>query len=181
VYPGTNFLIRTAIAPETVLATLRRKIAEIEPARSVYDLEPLKDHLADASSQERMVTAVLGSFSVIAIALTSVGLYGTLSYFVNLRRREVGLRIALGAARGQIVSKFLRQGLLVSSLGCLAGLVLAAGTTRLLRSMLFGVSPSDVLTLASVLALVLAVTTAAALLPSFRASRVDPARVLRDD
>jgi len=181
VYPGTNFLIRTALAPGTMLATLRRKIAEIEPSRSVYDMEPLEEHLTDVSSQGRMVTAVLGSFALIAIALASVGLYGTLSYLVNLRRREVGLRMALGAARGQIVSKFLRLGLLVSSLGCLAGLALAAGTTRLLRSMLFGVSPSDVLTLASVLAMVLAVTTAAALLPSFRASRVDPARVLRDD
>jgi ABC-type antimicrobial peptide transport system permease subunit len=124
---------------------------------------------------------LLSFFAVTAISLASVGLYGTLSYFVSVRRREVGLRLALGAVRGQIVGQFLRQGLRVSALGCLAGLALAAAFSRLLAGMLFGVSASDAVTWSTVILVILGVTALASLLPSVRASRVEPAQVLRDE
>src|SRR5262249_484097 len=108
-------------------------------------------------------------------------LYGTLSYTVTARRREVGLRLALGALRGQIVNQFLRQGLGVCLAGCLVGWALALGSTRLLAGLLYGVSPTDVPTLSGVIFLVLLVAAAASLLPAVRASRVEPMQVLREE
>jgi ABC-type antimicrobial peptide transport system permease subunit len=161
--------------------TIRRKLRELEPGRSVYGMAPLEESLNEAFARNRLRTVLLAFFAVTAIALASVGLYGTLSYSISLRRREVGLRLALGAMRAGIVQQFLGRGLLVASLGCVAGLILAAGFTRLLADMLFGVSPWDPATLAAVVAVMLAVAAAASLLPSIRASRVEPMQVLREE
>jgi ABC-type antimicrobial peptide transport system permease subunit len=108
-------------------------------------------------------------------------LYGTLSYTVNVRRREVGLRLALGALQGQIVKQFLLQGLGVAFLGCVAGWGPAAVFGRVLSGMLYGVTPSDATTLTSVVFLVLVVAAVASLAPAVRAARVDPMNVLRDE
>ncbi len=179
--PGTYFLVRTKGDPGAMAESVRRKIHEIEPARSVYGLSPLREHLSDAYAGNRLRAILLTFFAVTAISLACLGLYGTLSYLVNMRRREVGLRLALGALRPQIVRQFLAQGLRVSLIGCLAGLALAAAGTRLLAGMLYGVSASDKTTLAGVIALVLGVSIAASLIPALRASRVDPMQVLRDE
>jgi putative ABC transport system permease protein len=179
--PGTFFLVRTKADPAAMTEAVRRKVHELEPARSVYGLTPLREHLSDAYAGNRLRTILLGFFAVTAVSLACLGLYGTLSYLVQVRRREVGLRIALGAARAQIVRRFVAQGLRVSLLGCLAGLGLAAASTRLLAGMLFGVSASDSLTLAGVVAIVMAVSLAASLIPALRASRVEPMQVLRDE
>ncbi|HEY4365393.1 MAG TPA: ABC transporter permease [Bryobacteraceae bacterium] len=179
--PGTVFLVRTHADPAALSETIRRKLHEIEPARSVYDIRPLREHLTEAFSENRLRTILLTFFALTALALACVGLYGTLSYLVNVRRREVGLRLALGALRGSIVLQFLRQGILVAFLGCVAGLALAAASTRLLKSMLYGVSTSDLFTLSSVIALVLAVAASASLIPAARAARVDPMQALRDE
>ena len=179
--PGTFFLVRTHGEPVTLSAAVRRKMREIEPQRSVYNLTPLTDHISDAYAENRLRTILLTFFAVTAIALASVGLYGTLSYLVNVRRREVALRLALGAMRNQVVRQFLTLGLKVSVLGCVAGLALAAASTRLLSGMLFGVSATDGLTLAGVVTLVLGVATAASLLPAVRAARVEPMQALREE
>jgi putative ABC transport system permease protein len=179
--PGTYFLVRTHGDPKSMAETVRRKIHEIEPLRSVYDLAPLIDHISDAYAENRLRTILLTFFAATAIALACVGLYGTLSFLVNMRQREVGLRLALGAMRSQIVGKFLAQGLGVSLAGCIAGIALAAAFTRLLAGMLFGVSAWDAPTLASVVILVLAVSVIASLLPAIRASRLEPMQVLREE
>jgi hypothetical protein len=179
--PGTYFLVRTHGDPKTMAETVRRKIHEIEPLRSVYDLTPLTDRISDAYAENRMRTILLSFFAATAIALACVGLYGTLSYLVSIRQREVGLRLALGAMRTQIVRQFLSQGVLVSLMGCIAGIALAAAFTRLLAGMLFGVSAWDAPTLASVVILVLAVSVIASLLPAIRAARLEPMQVLRDE
>src|SRR5437870_11868160 len=123
--------------------TVPQKIHEIEPARSVFNIAPLTDHLDEAFAENRLRTVLLAFFAATAVSLACVGLYGTLSYMVNVRRREVGLRLALGAVRSQIVRQFLTQGMRVSVLGCMAGLALTAAFTRLLAGMLFGVSAWD--------------------------------------
>jgi putative ABC transport system permease protein len=179
--PGTFFVLKTYGDPRAMAATIRRKIHELEPSRSVYDIAPLTDRISDAYAENRLRTILLTFFAVTAVSLASVGLYGTLSYLVNLRRREVALRLALGAVRGQIVRRFLGQGLLVSSLGCAAGLALAEAFTKLLAGMLYGVGANDATTLESVVAVVLAVSVAASLLPAIRAARVDPAETLREE
>lgn len=179
--PFSNFLVRSSMPPAALSDSIRRKIAEIDASKSVFDLAPLEDRLSDTSAQQRLIAVLLGFFATTAIALACLGVYATLSYFVSLRRREIGLRLAIGAARGQILSQFVRQSLTVAVLGCLGGLALAAATTRLLKSMLFGVSPADLLTLASVVVLVLAASIVASLLPSLRAARLEPMQVLRSE
>ena len=108
-------------------------------------------------------------------------LFRSLSYFVNIRRREVGLRLALGAMRGQIVSRFLWQALRVSMGGCLAGLCLAAAFSRLLAGMLYGITATDATTFGIVTLLVLCTTAAASLWPAARASSLEPVQVLREE
>jgi putative ABC transport system permease protein len=142
---------------------------------------PLEEHLDEAFAENRLRTVLLASFAATAVSLACVGLYGTLSYSVSIRRREVGLRLALGALQGQIVKQFLLQGLGVALLGCVAGWVLAAVFGRVLSGMLYGVTSSDVPTLTAVVLLVLVVAAVASLVPAIRAARVEPMNVLRDE
>ena len=179
--PGTYFLVRTHNAPMTMAETVRGRLRDIEPMRSAYDFAPLEQRFSDALGENRLRTILLTFFAVTAISLASVGLYGTLSYSVNVRQREVGLRLALGALRSQIVSQFLWQGLSVCIAGCLFGWALAMASTRLLAGLLYGVSPTDLPTLSGVILLVLLVAAIASLLPSVRASHVEPMQVLREE
>jgi len=141
----------------------------------------LEERIDNAFAENRLRTVLLAFFALTAIALACIGLYGTLSYSVNVRQREVGLRLALGALRGQITKQFLLQGLRVTLVGCAAGWVLALASSRILSGMLYGVSPSDILTLSSVILLVIIVAAIASLVPAVRAARLDPMRVLREE
>lgn len=179
--PDPYYLVRTQGDPMATATTLRRKIHEIEPSRSVFDIAPLEQHLSDSFAENRLRTILLASFAITAILLACVGLYGTLSYFVSVRRREVGLRLALGALRGQIVKRFVLQGLAVSMFGCVAGLCLAAAFARGLAGMLYGVSTSDARTFCCVAVLVLIAAALASSVPAVRAARVEPMQVLRDE
>jgi putative ABC transport system permease protein len=126
-------------------------------------------------------TVLLSFFAATAISLACVGLYGTLSYSVSVRQREVGLRLALGALRGQIIKQFLWQGLAVAVLGCVVGWGLSLASSQVLAGMLYGVSASDVTTLSSVVVTVLFVASIASLMPAVRAARLDPMQVLREE
>ncbi|HEY2546579.1 MAG TPA: ABC transporter permease [Candidatus Acidoferrum sp.] len=179
--PGTYFLVRIGNAPMTMAETIRRQLRDIEPMRSVFDLAPLEQHFSDALSENRLRTVLLSFFAATALSLACIGLYGTLNYSVNVRQREVGLRMALGALRGQIVKHFLFQGLAVCIAGCAAGWLLALASARVLAGLLYGVSPTDIPTLSAVIVLVLVVAAAASLIPAIRAARVDPMRVLREE
>lgn len=178
--PTPYFLVRTEGSPEAMAQTIRFKMKEMEPLRSVYDVAPLEARIGDAFAENRLRMLVLSLFAGAALSLTCIGLYGTLGYLVSLRRREIGLRLALGATRANIVGHFAGQGLRVVGLACLAGLALSLWTGRMLSGMLFGVTPSDPATLATVLVLVVAVASIAVLLPSARASRIGPMDVLRE-
>jgi len=179
--PFPNYLIRTQGDPMAMAETVRRRIHELEPARSVYGISLLQEHLDDASSENRLRTMLLALFAVTAVALACIGIYGTLSYLGRLRRREVGVRLALGAERSQIVARFLVQGLRVAAVGCLAGLALGIGLSRFLAGMLYGVTALDPATYAGVVCLILLVATLASLVPAVRAARVDPVQVLREE
>ena len=179
--PDPFYLVRTRTEPMAMAETVRKMIHEIEPARSVFNIMPLEEHLDEAFAENRLRTVLLASFAATAVSLACVGLYGTLSYSVSIRRREVGLRLALGALQGQIVKQFLLQGLGVALLGCVAGWVLAAVFGRVLSGMLYGVTSSDVPTLTAVVLLVLVVAAVASLVPAIRAARVEPMNVLRDE
>ncbi|WP_348263711.1 FtsX-like permease family protein [Telmatobacter sp. DSM 110680] len=179
--PFPNYLVRTQGEPMAMVESIRRKIHEIEPSRSVYAFAPLQDHLDDASSENRLRTMLLTIFASTAILLACIGLYGTLSYLGRLRQREVGVRLALGAMRNQIVAQFVFQGVRVATIGSAAGLALGLGMTHFIGSMLYGVSTLDPVTYASVICLMLAVAACASLVPALRASRVEPVQVLRQE
>jgi putative ABC transport system permease protein len=180
-FPTPYFLIRTKGSPMTMAETLRHVIHSIEPARSVFGISPLEQHLSDNFAENRLRAVLLTAFALTAIALACTGLYGTLSYLVTIRKREVGLRLALGASRGQIIRRFLFQGVRVSVVGCAAGIGLAISFSQLLAGMLFGITTTDRNTLLSVVLLVLTVAAVASLIPALRASSVEPMQVLREE
>ena len=179
--PDPHYLIRTRGNPAAIADAVRRRIYALEPGRSVFAMMPLEDHLDDRIAENRMRTILLTLFGATAISLVSIGLYGTISYLGRTRRREVGLRLALGALPGQIVRGFMMQGMRVALVGCVAGLLLGAALSHLLAGMLYKVSPLDPVTYAGVLLLTLLIAGAASLIPSLRAAGVDPAKVLSEE
>ncbi len=179
--PDPYFVIRTHGDPMSFANVLRQKVHRIEPRRSVFEVMPLQQHLLDSTAESRFRTLLLSLFALTAISLAAIGLYGTLSYLVALRNREIGLRMALGALPGQIATRYLAQGLGISLLGCLAGLGVAAALSRLLTGMLYGVSRVDPTTYLGVAAGALAVAALASTVPARRAARLDPMQTLRHD
>ena len=179
--PFPNYLVRTQGDPMAMAETIRRRIHEVDPSRSVYSFAPLLDHLDDASAENRLRTILLSIFAATAVSLACIGLYGTLSYLGRLRQREVGVRLALGSMRNQIVARFLWQGIRVATLGCAAGLGLGLWLSHFISAMLYGVSTLDPATYAFVICLILLVAACASLMPAIRASRVEPVQVLREE
>jgi predicted permease len=179
--PNSFFLVRARGEPAALVQGVRLKLKELEPLRAVFDIAPLDEQIDDAFADNRMRTVVLASFAATALALACLGLYGTLSYILSLRRREVGLRMAVGARGGDIAAQFVVKTLRVVALACAGGLALSFALARLLSGMLFGVSPTDLRTMSTVVAIVVAVGALAALVPAVRAARIEPMRVLREE
>lgn len=179
--PDPYFLVRVSGTPASMAAAVRRRIQMLEPARSVFGVMPLDDHLADRVAETRLLTWLLTAFAATAVALVAIGLYGTVSYLGRRRRREIGLRLAMGAQPQSIVSRFMAQGLRVATVGAATGLCLGAVLSRLLHSRLYGVTPLDALTYAAVLLFTLSLSGIAALIPAVRASRVNPMEILRQE
>ncbi len=179
--PFPNYLVRTEGDPMAMAEAIRHRIHQVDPARSVYAFAPLQEHLNDASIAMRLRTTLLALFAATAVSLACIGLYGTLSYLGRLRQREMGVRLALGALRSQIVGRFLMQGLRVTILGCIAGLALGIGLRRYLAGMLYGIKALDPITYASVVGLILLVAALASLVPALRAARIEPVQVLREE
>jgi len=179
--PFPNYLVRTQGTPLAMAEAARRRVHELEPARSVYGISSLNQHLDDASAENRLRTILLTLFAGSALLLACVGLYGTLSYLGRIRQREVGVRLTLGALPHQIVTMFLYQGIRVTVVGCIAGLLLSLAGVRLLSDMLYGISPLDPETYASVLILIMLVATTASLIPAWRSSMAEPTQALRQE
>ncbi len=174
-----DYLVRTRGDARAMAEPIRQQIHALEPARSVYAMELLQQHLHDSGAENRLRTVLLIAFGSTAIALACIGLYGSLNYLGRVREREIGLRLTLGASRGAMARRFLFQGLRVTALGCAAGALGSLFAGRLLATMLFGISALDAPTYVGVLLLVLAMAALACALPARRAARVEPATVLR--
>ncbi len=174
-----NYLVRTRGDAMGMAEAVRRRVHELDPARSVYAMEPLEEHLNDAFSEDRLRTVLLTCFAATAIALACIGLYGTLNYLGRVRHREVGLRLTLGASRAQVALSFMSQGMRVTVLGCIAGALLSVAGSRLLTRMLYGVSALDVGTYLGVVCFVLSVGSLACAAPARRAANVEPVVALR--
>jgi len=147
----------------------------------VVRLRRMDDVFAESIRTPRLLAQLLGAFAGLALLLAAIGTYGVLSYMVTERRREIGIRMALGADQGRVVGLVMRQGLLVTIVGLAVGIAGALGLNRLIASLLFGVQPTDLATFAAVVATIGLVAALACWLPAWRASRVDPTVVLRDE
>jgi ABC-type antimicrobial peptide transport system permease subunit len=163
------------MAPE-----LRRVAAQIDPTLPLVRMRSMDDVVGDAIAQPWFLTVLLGLFAGLALALAAVGTYGVLSYLVAERQQEIGIRMALGADRREILRLVLSRGILLSGLGLAGGIVAALGLTRVIKTMLFNVTPTDPLTLAIVTGVIAVVAIVACLVPAWRATRTDPMIVLRN-
>jgi putative ABC transport system permease protein len=180
--PSTLWLIvRTNADPRAVVGQIRSIVREIAPAAPIARVQTMSDAVAASVAPRRFTTLLLLAFAMVAMILAGLGIYCVIAYAVSQRRAEMGIRMALGARRGQVVSQVLGEGVRTAAVGAAVGIVLALATTRFLRAMAVGVSPGDPGTLAVVAVTLMLVAVAAAYVPARRASGVDPARAIRAD
>src|SRR4051812_36487623 len=179
-YGRFALVVRSEGAPAAAAPGLRALVQEISPG-AVIETVTLSDRVAASVSEPRFAMTVLITFAVLALMLAAIGLFGVLSYGVSRRRRELGVRAALGASRSQLVALVVRDGLLVTAAGLVVGLAAAAAITRLMRGVLFGVAPLDAVSFLAAPAVLVPVAVVACLVPALRGARTDPAEALRSD
>jgi hypothetical protein len=179
--PFPWFVIRTSGEPASIASSVRQRLGQLEPLRSVYDMASLEDRIGDAYSQNRLRTWLLTFFAVTAVSLVCTGIYGTVSHAVRLRRREVALRLALGALRRSVIHELMMTSVWTVAIAIAGGLILALLFTHTLVTMLYGVTPADPVTLSAVIVVVALVAFSAALVPAARATFIQPMRALRED
>ena len=180
-YAPRMHLVAGGGADAPPLAAIREAIASVDPALSADRLTPLAGIVAASLFPARMGAVLLGAFGALALALAVIGIYGVLAYSVGMRTREIGIRLALGAGRRDVVRLVVGEGMTLVAIGLAIGIVLAVAATRLLGSFLYGVSPTDAVTFAAVIAVLGGAALLASFLPARRASRVDPVVALRND
>ena len=180
-WPSMVFALRTTAAPSTLTNAVRDAIWQVDKDQPVGAVRTMDEQLSNSLTRRRFSVTLLSAFGIVAVSLAGIGLYGVLAFIVAQRRREIGVRMALGAQPRDVIADVMGQGLRLAGLGVVVGIGLALAGTRLLNSMLFGTSPTDVLTFAAVAALLVTIAAAASLVPALRASRVDPLIALRDE
>jgi predicted permease len=176
---GVAVVLRTHEDPDAIMGLVRRNVAEFDPGAVVYAVETMNEVISSSMAARRLSMILLAGFAVLALALSCVGIYGVISYLVGERTREIGVRMALGARRSDVLRLILGQGARMALLGLLPGIILALGLTRLMSSQLFGVTPHDPLTFAGVAVVFVIVALAACYVPARRAARVEPMVALR--
>jgi len=178
-YPPTMIAVRTANDPAAVTSALRRTVATVDPDVVVARTSTMTSLLDAPLAQPRLNAMLLAVFATVVLVLAAVGLYGVLAWTVRQRTRELGIRIALGAQPGQLQYLVLRRGMLIAAAGTAMGVLGAIGASRVMRALLFEISPTDPVTLGATCALLLIVALVACLAPARRATRVDPMVTLR--
>ena len=176
-----NVVVRSTLSRDALASSIRRIVASVDPGLPVVGLRSMDEVFDDALARPRFLAELLVIFAAVALALAAVGTYGVLAYSVAERRREIGIRMALGASEGGVLTLVLRQGMLLAGIGLLVGLAGALAVTRVVSSLLFGVQPTDPATFAAVGLFMLAVALVACVVPARRATRVDPLVALRLD
>jgi ABC-type antimicrobial peptide transport system permease subunit len=162
-----------------VIKDAERIMGEIDPTLPAFDARPMTALMSASTARLAFTTLILGAAAVVTVILGAVGLYGMLAYLVTLRRRELGIRIALGASPARVAADTTRSGLVLAILGCVIGLVLLNVAGGSIRSLLYGVATWDPAAVAASTLLLLTIATVASWIPARRAARVDPAEALR--
>jgi len=178
---GLNVFLRTAGDPAEVAPRVRAALRSLDPGVPLEDMAPMRDRLMASIAEPRHWATLLGGFAAAALVLASVGIFGMLSYTVSTRRREIGVRMALGARQGAVVGMIVRRGLAYAGVGTALGLVAALVATRSVGTVLFGVTPNDPATLAAVTLALLGVAVVASWLPARRAAAIDPVEAIRTE
>ena len=181
-WPSMVFTLRVADATSAGLqAGVRAAIWQVDKDQPVGAIRTMDEQLSRSLTRRRFSVTLLSGFGVIAVALAAIGLYGVLAFIVAQRRREIGVRMALGAQPRDVIADVMGQGLGLAGIGVVVGIALALAGTRLLNSLLFGTSPTDAVTFVGVATLLVGIAAAASLIPALRASRVDPLIALREE
>lgn len=173
------YLLRTSGDPAELTEAARSAIAEIDPARATYSVYPLIEDQRQAIDRERVTTLVVVGFGLAALLLSGLGIYGVVAYSVTLRRREIGVRLALGAETVSVSRRMAMEGLLPVGVGAAAGLLIAVAAVRLLSGLLYQVDPLDPLAFVGAAGLLAVAALASAYLPARQTARVDPVEAMR--
>ena len=176
---GMTLVVKAARDPRGLVNPVRQAIRSLDSSLPVANVRTMDDVVAATLSAPRFTGMLLGVFAALALALSAIGIYGVLSYIVSRRTREIGIRVAIGAGRAEVLKLVLRGGVGLAMIGIVIGLVLAAALSRLMATLLHDVQPGDPATFATVAAVLTAVAVAASLIPAIRATRVDPVRALK--
>lgn len=177
--PLVDVVLRTDRNPEAALPAIRQRLREIDPELPVSNVRTMDQWISLSAAQPRLNTILIEAFALIALLIAAIGIYGVLSYSVTQRTREIGVRVAMGAQRGHVVSLIVREGMLVAATGIAVGLVVAFAASRVLATLLYGIQPRDLATFAGATGALLLVAIVACYAPALRATRVDPMVALR--
>jgi ABC-type antimicrobial peptide transport system permease subunit len=179
-YPnGQIVLVRTALEPSSVVPALRQSVASLDASLGVSEVKTIDDVLADSLARPRLSSLLLAFFAILSVGLAALGVYGVLAFAARQRVREIGIRMALGAQRAQVVQLFFREGVYLVATGLGVGILGAIAVGRLLSTLLFGITPADPVAAFATLAILIGAGLGATCIPAFRASKVDPIEVLR--
>jgi putative ABC transport system permease protein len=177
--PSLAIVVRTQSDPASLAGPVRDAIAEIDRTQPIYDLQTLDQLVAKSLDQRRFTLTLMLLFGVIALVLSAIGIYGVMAFAVTQRTQEIGIRMALGASAIDVLKMVVGSGMFLAVIGVAVGLVGAFALTRLMASLLFGVSPTDLMTFALVTGGLLMVALLACYIPARRATKVDPLVALR--
>jgi len=178
---GMRMVVRTRGAAPGAFDSIRQSVQQVNSEQVVYGAQTMPEVISDSTATRRFSAILLGSFALVALLLSGVGIYGVISYLIGQRTHEIGVRVALGAQQSKVLCQVLGEGLKLAITGVVIGLAAAFGLTRLMSSLLYGVSPTDPLTFTAVAALLITVALAACYIPARRAAAVDPMVALRHE
>jgi ABC-type antimicrobial peptide transport system permease subunit len=174
-----GILVRTVLDPAAIAPDVRRRIAQVDSNLAISEIETMDQHLNQSAARPRLAALLLGSFAALGLVLATVGLYGVMSFLVRWRVREIGIRLAIGAGPRDVVRLVLVQSMKVILGGAVAGAACALWLNRLMRGLLYGISPADPLTFGLAIGFLAVVGLTASYLPAREASAVDPVTTLR--
>jgi len=174
-----SIFVRTAIDPQSFTTTLRRTVAEIDKNLPIYRTRTLTDYMSQSIAQPRLNAMLVGFFALIALLLAAAGIFGVMSYSVTQRTHEIGIRIALGAQRYDVLRLIVVQGMRFVGIGLVLGIIGVLVSSRLLQTFLFGIGATDLRTMLTVTLVLTGVAFVACLVPARRATLVDPIKALR--